>query len=332
MCPTELPASVSLIPMQNRPSPLAARGSQRSRMVSLPRCSMARGGPLKISWARIALDTSARASSSNTIAASMSPRPAPPHFSPIVMPNSSAFRMPSHAHCGNSSVSSPWRAIGASSCSATSRASWRSAAWSSVSAKGFVPVACAGMEPEDTEGGPAGVADRFRATFNLTTLSGMAGETQEEAGPSIEWLMAQPYEMWGETRRSECPVLTADAAEAMGRPGTFYQVTRYKDAESVLRDDKTFSSSINTEHIGQFMGDLILAMGGDEHRKYRNLVAKAFRASQLEQWDETLVRPTINRLIDAIAPFGRADLVQAITSKYPVQVICGIVGVPLDDA
>ena len=94
----------------------------------------------------------------------------------------------------------------------------------------------------------------------------------------------------------------------------------------MLRDDKTFSSSINAEHIGQFMGDLILAMDGDEHRKYRNLVAKAFRASQLEQWDDTLVRPMINALLDTIAPLGRADLVARVTSQYPVQVICGIVG------
>jgi cytochrome P450 len=80
------------------------------------------------------------------------------------------------------------------------------------------------------------------------------------------------------------------------------------------------------------MGDLILAMNGEQHRKYRNLVAKAFRASQLEKWDETLVRPTINRLIDAIAPLGQADLVASVTSRYPVEVICGIVGVPLEDA
>ena len=54
MLPTELPASVSLMPMQNRPSPVAAIGSQRSRSASVPRCSIARGGPLKMSWARIA--------------------------------------------------------------------------------------------------------------------------------------------------------------------------------------------------------------------------------------------------------------------------------------
>ncbi|HEY5171756.1 MAG TPA: cytochrome P450, partial [Acidimicrobiia bacterium] len=157
-----------------------------------------------------------------------------------------------------------------------------------------------------------------------------AESDREEAGPGVDWLMAQPYEAWGEVRRSECPVM-ATSGDVMG-PGTFYQVTSFKDADSVLRDDKTFSSSINGDHIGQFMGDLILAMNGDEHRKYRNLVAKAFRASQLERWDDTLVRPTINRLLDAIAPLGHADLVASVTSKYPVQVICGIAGVPLEDA
>jgi cytochrome P450 len=115
-------------------------------------------------------------------------------------------------------------------------------------------------------------------------------------------------------------------------PRTSFQITRYADAEHVLRDGETFSSTINAEHIGQFMGDLIVAMDGSEHRQYRNLVAKAFRASQLERWDETLVRPMINALLDDIAPKGRADLVVDVTSKYPVQVICGIAGVPLEDA
>jgi cytochrome P450 len=73
-------------------------------------------------------------------------------------------------------------------------------------------------------------------------------------------------------------------------------------------------------------------MDGKEHRSYRNLVAHAFRASQLEKWDDTLIRPAIERLLEDIAPLGKADLVRDITSKYPVLVICGIVGVPLEDS
>src|SRR5437763_317397 len=85
----------------------------------------------------------------------------------------------------------------------------------------------------------------------------MASGTPEEVGPDVDWLMAQPYESWGEVRRSECPVL-ATHGDVMGPgTGTFYQVARFKDADSVLRDDKTFSSSINADHIGQFMGDFI---------------------------------------------------------------------------
>jgi cytochrome P450 len=160
----------------------------------------------------------------------------------------------------------------------------------------------------------------------------MAAETQDDIGPDLDWMTAQPYATWAAVRRSECPVL-ATAGDLMGPgTGTFYRTTTFKDADAVLRDDKLFSSSINALHIGQFMGDLILAMNGEEHRKYRNLVAKAFRASQLERWDDTLVRPIIDRLLDAIAPLGRADLVTSVTAKYPVQVICGIVGVPLEDS
>jgi cytochrome P450 len=151
---------------------------------------------------------------------------------------------------------------------------------------------------------------------------------EEEVPTKLDWSTTQPYGAWA-AAREKCPVLHFDSGAADGGEG--YQITRFADAEKALRDWQTFSSSINAEHIGQFMGELILAMDGQEHRAYRNLVAHAFRASALERWDDELIRPTIDRLIDPIAPGGRADLVDAITSKYPVQVICGIVGVPLED-
>jgi cytochrome P450 len=145
-------------------------------------------------------------------------------------------------------------------------------------------------------------------------------------GP-VDFVTGQPYEMWERARR-ECPVIRS---ESLWDSQPSFQVTRYADAEKVLRDWETFSSSINGEVIGQYMGDLILALGGKEHRAYRNLVAHAFRASVLERWDRELVEPVIDQLLDRIAPLGRADLVRDLTSQYPVQVICGIVGVPLED-
>jgi cytochrome P450 len=143
-----------------------------------------------------------------------------------------------------------------------------------------------------------------------------------------EWETFQPYAMWAHGRAHD-PVIRFDSYVDDGRAS--FHVTRYADAERVLRDWETFSSSINAEVIGRYMGDLILAMNGREHRQYRNLVAHAFRASVLDRWDRQLVVPVIDDLLDRIAPLGRADLVASVTSQYPVQVICGIVGVPLED-
>jgi cytochrome P450 len=143
-----------------------------------------------------------------------------------------------------------------------------------------------------------------------------------------EFMTFQPYAMWARAR-SECPVVTAEPTP--WDPRSSHYVTKYDDVQHVLRDWATFSSSINSEVIGEYMGELILAMNGPEHRQYRNIVAHTFRASVLERWEEELVRPVINELLDAIAPHGCADLVETVTLPYPVQVICGIVGVPLED-
>ena len=108
-------------------------------------------------------------------------------------------------------------------------------------------------------------------------------------------------------------------------------VTRHEDVEAVLRDPDRFSSRINNETMGPVMGTLILGMDGDEHRRYRSLVAQAFRPSALARWEEELIGPIIDGLLDDLAPKGRGDLVSDVTSRYPVQVIAGVLGVPVSD-
>ncbi len=148
---------------------------------------------------------------------------------------------------------------------------------------------------------------------------------------ATDFFHGQPHEMWAE-ERARCPVMEISGMSMGQGERPSYHVLDWNTAEQVLRDPETFSSTINMEHIGEFMGELIVGLDGEEHRKYRNLVAKAFRQSQLEKWDDTLVRPLIEKLVADLAPNGRGDLVRDITAKYPVQVICGIVGVPLEDA
>jgi len=143
----------------------------------------------------------------------------------------------------------------------------------------------------------------------------------------LDFMMTQPHEMWKD-RRADCPV------RSIGRPTgerETFMVMRHDDVEAVLRDPATFSSAIHHEMMGPVMGETMLGMDGQEHRDHRDLVAKAFRASALERWGTELIEPAIQELLDRIAPTGRADLVRDVTSQYPVQVIAGIVGIPVSD-
>jgi len=133
------------------------------------------------------------------------------------------------------------------------------------------------------------------------------------------------YDYWKECRRDQ-PV-----GRFGGPESDIWLVTRYADVERVLRDPKRFSSRVNADTMGPVMGTVILAMDGEEHRRYRNLVAHAFRPSALASWESTLIVPTIHRLVDGLADRTRADLVEEITSQFPVQVIAGVLGVPSED-
>ena len=112
---TAEPASGSVIPMLISESPSAAAGNQRSFIASGPRCSMPRGGPLKVSWQQMAADTSARAISSSTMDASTSPSPMPPHCSPTVIRSRSAAASALRTSAGAAPSSSAWWARGATS-------------------------------------------------------------------------------------------------------------------------------------------------------------------------------------------------------------------------
>ena len=133
------------------------------------------------------------------------------------------------------------------------------------------------------------------------------------------------YEFWRQCRAGTSVVKVEPDGMAL------WFVTRYEDVQTVLHDPRRFSSRVNTKTMGPVMGKVILGMDGDEHRHYRDVVGRAFRPSALARWEGELIRPTIDELLQAVRGAGRADLVADVTSHYPVQVIAGILGVPVED-
>jgi cytochrome P450 len=108
-------------------------------------------------------------------------------------------------------------------------------------------------------------------------------------------------------------------------------VYRFAEAEEMLGDSETFSSRINGKWMRPFLGRTILEMDGMEHHTHRKLISHAFRRKVVQQWEDELIRPTGNELVDRFASRGRAELVREFAWEFPVRIIAKMVGVPQTD-
>jgi cytochrome P450 len=112
-----------------------------------------------------------------------------------------------------------------------------------------------------------------------------------------------------------------------------YFIYRHDDITSVLRDGESFSSAHIIDMImGPVMGEhIMLGMDDPQHRRYRSLVATAFRQKVLSQWEIELITQVGGELIDRFAERGQAELVREFTFPYPTKIIAGLLGLPRED-
>ena len=121
-------------------------------------------------------------------------------------------------------------------------------------------------------------------------------------------------------------------------------VTRYDDAEAVLLDDERFVRdprlALPPELLAEwdaglpdaiaFVDGHMLNRDGDDHRRLRRLVSKAFTPRMIEQ-----LRPRIQEiaegLVDPVAADGEMELVSAYAFPLPITVIAELLGVPPAD-
>jgi cytochrome P450 len=131
-----------------------------------------------------------------------------------------------------------------------------------------------------------------------------------------------PYTDYAAARR-ESPVKRVDHLGA-----SVFMVYAYDAAEEVLGDSETFSSRINGRWMRPFLGRTLLEMDGIEHVRHRKLISHAFRHKVVAEWEERLIRPVADQLIDGFVERGRAELVREFAWLLPVRVIAKMVGVP----
>ena len=85
-------------------------------------------------------------------------------------------------------------------------------------------------------------------------------------------------------------------------------VTRRDLAMAVMRDAETFTVDDPRFSTGQVVGPSMLTLDGAEHKRHRDPFARPFRLDAVRERFTAPVAEETERLIDAIAPAGAAEL------------------------
>ena len=158
----------------------------------------------------------------------------------------------------------------------------------------------------------------------------------------------QKYDLYSDSFRTDTYATFARMREddpVFCQPGIdgetpIWWVTRYDDAEAVLLDDERFvrdprlalppEQRLELPEFFSFIDSNMLNRDGDDHRRLRRLVSKAFTPRMVEQ-----LRPRIQEiadgLIDGVSAAGEMQLVSAFAFPLPITVIAELLGVPIAD-
>lgn len=144
-----------------------------------------------------------------------------------------------------------------------------------------------------------------------------------------------------ERMRTEDPVLCQPGID--GKTMLWF-VTRHDDAVAVLLDDERFvrdpALALTPDELEAFSSGMpeaiafidthMLNKDGEDHRRLRRLVTKAFTPRMVEQ-----LRPRIqeiaDELIDAVEARGEMELVDQFAFPLPITVIAELLGIPVGD-
>ena len=120
-------------------------------------------------------------------------------------------------------------------------------------------------------------------------------------------------------------------------PMDFWVLTRYEDVAAVLRDPRFIKEPLVSMVAARFgvsvppgVGLSMLDRDPPDHTRLRSLVSKAFTPRVVEG-----LRPRIQKMVDDLITraeaVGTMDLIEEFAYPIPVNVICEMLGVPVED-
>jgi pulcherriminic acid synthase len=107
-------------------------------------------------------------------------------------------------------------------------------------------------------------------------------------------------------------------------------ITRFEDVCAVLKD-ATFSTAPYEQMAAAIHGRTIVNMDGREHAVHRSLVVPAFRGKVLQEKYVPAIRSNAKELVDRFKDEGRVELVDQFASRFPINTIVDMLGLPKSD-
>ena len=135
----------------------------------------------------------------------------------------------------------------------------------------------------------------------------------EGAAVTLAALEIDPHPVLARLRASE-PVSWVPALGG-------WLVTRRDLAMQVMRDAETFTVDDPRFSTGRVVGPSMLTLDGPEHRRHRAPFAAPFRLGPVRERFTAPVREETDRLLDAIAPAGEAELRRELAGPLAAAVV-----------
>jgi cytochrome P450 len=117
-----------------------------------------------------------------------------------------------------------------------------------------------------------------------------------------------------------------------------YAILNHNDIEQILKDKRWHNAltllakrnPYTTEDFKKRRMQAIICLEGEDHSRIKRLVQPAFSPSNINNL-RPYMREYMNSLIDNVYANGKCDIQKEIYDKYPVNMICKILGVPDTD-
>ena len=116
------------------------------------------------------------------------------------------------------------------------------------------------------------------------------------------------------------------------------EVLSYELVRTVLRDPRfcmpkghaLAAQGITSGRLWDKVTTGLLSRDGADHNRLRRLVSTAFTPRSTARLQTTIVE-VITELVDPVTTTGRCDVVADIARRYPIPIICGLLGAPRQD-